>query len=66
MAHFYHFKNTLEVSLYWPFIYHWNMAQTQKTYGGFPGGPVVETLPANAWDVDSISGLGRSHMLPSC
>ena len=29
---------------------------------GFPGGTVVENLPANAGDMGSIPGLGRSHM----
>ena len=29
----------------------------------FPGGPVVENPPANAGDMGSIPGLGRSHML---
>ena len=29
---------------------------------GFPGGAVVENLPANAGDTDSSPGLGRSHM----
>ena len=32
---------------------------------GFPGGAVVENLPANAGDMGSSSGLGRSHMLRS-
>ena len=31
--------------------------------GGFPGGAVVENLPANAGDTGSSPGLGRSHML---
>ena len=30
--------------------------------GGFPGGAVVESLPANAGDTGLSSGLGRSHM----
>ena len=30
--------------------------------GGFPGGAVVESLPANAGDTRSGPGLGRSHM----
>ena len=30
---------------------------------GFPGGAVVENLPANAEDMGSSPGLGRSHML---
>ena len=29
---------------------------------GFPGGVVVESLPANAGDAGSSPGLGRSHM----
>ena len=29
----------------------------------FPGGPVAETLPANAGERSSIPGLGRPHML---
>ena len=31
-------------------------------FGGFPGGAVVENLPANAGDKGSSLGLGRSHM----
>ena len=33
-----------------------------KTDRGFPGGAVVENLPANAGDTGSSPGLGRSHM----
>ena len=33
--------------------------------GGFPGGAVVENLPANSGDTGSSPGLGRSHMLRS-
>ena len=29
---------------------------------GFPGGAVVENLPANAGDTGSSPGLGKSHM----
>ena len=29
---------------------------------GFPGGAVVESLPANAGDTGSLPGLGGSHM----
>ena len=42
--------------------------QCRKTFssisgaGGFPGGTVVEDLPANAGDMGSSPGLGRSHM----
>ena len=32
---------------------------------GFPGGAVVESLPANAGDTGSGPGLGGSHMLRS-
>ena len=33
-----------------------------KKKKGFPGGAVVENLPANAGDMGSSPGLGRSHM----
>ena len=33
-----------------------------KSELGFPGGAVVESLPANAGDTGSSPGLGRSHM----
>ena len=36
-----------------------------KIVQGFPGGAVVENLPANAGDMGSSPGLGRSHMLQS-
>ena len=38
------------------------MAIVRKIYRGFPGGAVVENLPANAGDTGSSPGLGRSHM----
>ena len=34
----------------------------KTTLQGFPGGAVVENLPANAGDTGSSPGLGRSHM----
>ena len=34
----------------------------EKWLEGFPGGAVVENLPANAGDTGSSPGLGRSHM----
>ena len=34
----------------------------KKSALGFPGGAVVESLPANAGDTGSSPGLGRSHM----
>ena len=34
----------------------------KRLTGGFPGGAVVESLPANAGDTGSSPGLGRSHM----
>ena len=34
----------------------------QKSFQGFPGGAVVESLPDNAGDTGSSPGLGRSHM----
>ena len=33
-----------------------------KKNGGFPGGTVVESLPADAGDTGSSPGLGGSHM----
>ena len=35
---------------------------SKTKYVGFPGGAVVENLPANAGDTGSSPGLGRSHM----
>ena len=34
----------------------------KKAYEGFPRGAVVKNLPANAGDMGSSPGLGRSHM----
>ena len=36
--------------------------EDKETEPGFPGGAVVESLPANAGDTSSSPGLGRSHM----
>ena len=36
--------------------------KTTMSYQGFPGGAVVENLPANAGDTGSSPGLGGSHM----
>ena len=38
------------------------MVQQKETSRGFPGGAVVESLPANAGDTGSSPGLERSHM----
>ena len=35
---------------------------TLRKNTGFPGGAVVESLPANAGDTGSSPGLGRSHV----
>ena len=45
-----------EVSLYK------SQAQQEDSVLGFPGGAVVENLPANAGDTGSSPGQGRSHM----
>ena len=37
----------------------------KKEKEGFPGGTVVENLPANAGDTGLSPGVGRSHMLRS-
>ena len=45
----------------WVFGLHWDLS-FKKRVGGFPGGAVVENLPANAGDTGSSPGLGGSHM----
>ena len=37
----------------------------RKVLGHFPGGTVVKNPPANAGDMGSSPGPGRSHMLRS-
>ena len=37
-------------------------SKSKVIFWGFPGGAVVENLPANAGDTGSRPGLGRSHM----
>ena len=44
---------------YWAYT---EKAIIQKESWGFPGGAVVENLPANAGDTGASPGLGRSHM----
>ena len=39
-----------------------NPTRDKKDKWGFPGGAVVENVPANAGDTGSSPGLGRSHM----
>ena len=39
-----------------------NLRLFKESVPGFPGGAVVENLPANAGDTGSSPGLGRSHM----
>ena len=34
----------------------------RNAYRDFTGGAVVKNLPANAGDMGSIPGMGRSHM----
>ena len=41
---------------------HQDKQQLKIKVVGFPGGAVVENLPANAGDTGSSPGLGRSHM----
>ena len=38
------------------------MERLKSTREGFPGGTVVKNPPANAGDVGSSPGPGRSHM----
>ena len=47
----------------WISMYYEKEARLKKLpFLGFPGGAVVENLPANAGDTGSSPGLGRSHM----
>ena len=39
-----------------------NRLLKKRAWRGFPGGAVVKNLPANAGDMGSSPGLGRSHM----
>ena len=39
-----------------------SMTKVKKSDRGFPGGAVVENLPANTGDTGSSPALGRSHM----
>ena len=40
----------------------WDLMKLKSFAQGFPGGAVVENLPANAGDAGSSPGLGGSHM----
>ena len=40
----------------------WKLKGSKIAKMGFPGGAVVENLPANAGDTGSSPGPGRSHM----
>ena len=42
--------------------FHLECSMIKMMRRGFPGGAVVESLPANAGDTGSSPGLGRSHM----
>ena len=47
-------------------LHHEGRRRSTKSEGqGFPGGAVVENLPANAGDTGLSPGPGRSHMLQS-
>ena len=48
-------ENVLDQQVYQP-------VKLKVFASGFPGGAVVENLPANAGDMGSSPGLGRSHM----
>ena len=38
------------------------ITEFKTVFQGFPGGAVVENLPANAGDMGSSPGLGGSHV----
>ena len=52
-------KSDRERQILYDMAYIWNL---KRWYRGFPGGAVVESLPANAGGTGSSPGLGRSHM----
>ena len=60
----------ISICVYLKTFFNWNLILKLSNYkklkekdiGGFPGGAVVENLPANAGDTGSRPGLGRSHM----
>ena len=66
------FSTIIHILLSSVFLYHCKLlGMTQFSHSfsllkihhrGFPGGAVVENLPANAGDTGSSPGLGRSHM----
>ena len=58
--YFYHYVHEMIYSLfYWVEV---SGASYQNFGLGFPGGIVVENLPANSGDTGSSPGLGRFHM----
>ena len=59
-------SNTIIVGSLIPHLHQWTDHSDRKSIKkqklGFPGGAVVESLPANAGDTGSSPGLGGSHM----
>ena len=45
----------------WPLVSGLSYFSIKRWGKGFPGGPGVENLPANAGDTGLIPALGRSH-----
>ena len=54
--------HSTKVSLETKLICDLRYATFKREYWGFPDGPVVKNLPANAGDTGSISGPGRFHV----
>ena len=48
-----------------PYLTPYTKVYSKWIKGDFPGGAVVKNLPANAGDMGSSHGLGRSHVLQS-
>ena len=61
-------ENQSKMSSIWPLENRKNSGKEngkevmERASGGFPGGAVVESLPANAGNTGSSPGLGGSHM----
>ena len=57
-----HIPPPMTIFIMSPSILDFMLLNIKNKPGGFPGGTVVRSLPANAGDTGSSPGLGRSHM----
>ena len=58
-----HHLFSLQTNIFSERIFHLKIGKSRKkSFRGFPGGAVVESLPAGAGDMGSSPGLGGTHM----